>query len=461
MGRRSRRVSVDPARQAAFDALVRGEVDGAYLNLVLPRLLRERGIGGRDAGLATELANGTARLQGSYDAILDTCLTKAADQLQPEVRVGLRMGSHQLLSMRVPPHAAVSTGVELVRGAVGERPVGLVNAVLRRVAGRSLHAWLTAVAPLRSADLVGHLVVTASHPRWVVEAFLDLLGDRSEVEEMLAADNTAAAVALAVRPGLTTPAEIVAEASAAGLEAEAGHWSPYAVLLAGGDPAALRAVRSGTVGVQDEGSQLAALVVARAPLDGPDRRWLDCCAGPGGKAALLIGLAAERGAVLVAAERQPRRAALVAAAARRYPRRPCVVAADGTRPAWRDGSFDRVIVDAPCTGLGALRRRPDARWRRQPSDLATLVPLQQALLAQALRAARPGGVVAYVTCSPLAAETRAVVDAVLAGEHGAVEHDVRPLLPEVGSLGDGPHVQLWPHRHGTDAMFMALLRRTV
>lgn len=318
MARRSR-VAVDPARQAAFDALVRSEVDGGYLNLQLPRLLSERGIGGRDAGLATELANGTARIQGSYDAILDTCLTKAAEGLQPEVRVGLRMGSHQLLSMRVPAHAAVSTSVELVRGAVGERPVGLVNAVLRRVAGRSWQSWLIEVAPSPEDDLVGNLSVRFSHPRWVVEAFLDRLGEPAEVAELLVADNTAPAVALAVRPGLSTPAELMAEASAAGLAAEPGRWSPYAVRLVGGDPGALPAVRSGTAGVQDEGSQLVALALARARTAVGDaaRRWLDLCAGPGGKTALLAGLAAEREAVLVAAELQPHRAALVAAAGRR------------------------------------------------------------------------------------------------------------------------------------------------
>ncbi len=140
-----------------------------------------------------------------------------------------------------------------------------------------------------------------------------------------------------------------------------------------------------------------------------------------------------------------------------------VIAADGTRPAWRAGAFDRVLVDVPCTGLGALRRRPEARWRRRPEDLDGFAPLQRDLLRQALTAVRPGGVVGYATCSPHLAETRAVVDDVLKGRGGPAPQaellDARPLMPGVPALGDGPDVQLWPHLHGTDAMYLALLRR--
>jgi 16S rRNA (cytosine967-C5)-methyltransferase len=220
-------------------------------------------------------------------------------------------------------------------------------------------------------------------------------------------------------------------------------------------------VAEGRAGVQDEGSQLVALALAGAPLDGPDLHWLDLCAGPGGKAALLAGLAAGRGAGVLANERLPHRADLVRRALRGADGVLGVVTGDGTRPAWLPGSFDRVLVDAPCTGLGALRRRPEARWRRQPSDLDALVPLQQALLSSALDAVRPGGVVIYATCSPVLAETSGVVSAVLAGRDDAVLEDATALLPEVADCA-GPlpgTFQLWPHRHGTDAMFGALLRK--
>jgi 16S rRNA (cytosine967-C5)-methyltransferase len=218
------------------------------------------------------------------------------------------------------------------------------------------------------------------------------------------------------------------------------------VVLEGGDPGAVPAVAEGRAAVQDEGSQLVAIALVDASLEGRDELWLDLCAGPGGKAALLASLASQRGATVLANERQEHRAALVAGSTRAVEAGLLgVVCADGTRPAWRDGSFDRVLVDAPCTGLGALRRRPEARWRRTPADLAALVPLQRSLLAAAIDSVRPGGVVAYATCSPVLAETTGVVEAVLAGRADATLEGTE---------------RWWPHRHGTDAMFVAIVRRT-
>jgi len=218
--------------------------------------------------------------------------------------------------------------------------------------------------------------------------------------------------------------------------------------------------------VQDEGSQLVALALTRVPLDdqpADGRRWLDLCAGPGGKSALLGGLVALEGGTLDAVEPAEHRAELVRRAVDGLP--VTVHVADGREAPLPDAAFDRVLVDAPCTGLGALRRRPEARWRRRPEDVAELSRLQRELLTAALRHARPGGVVAYVTCSPHLAETAGVVAAVTrrrgrAAEVVEVEQlDARPFLPGVPDLGPGPGVQLWPHRHGTDAMFLALLRR--
>jgi len=450
----SRRCPPDLARRTAFDVLRAVDERDAYANLVLPGLLRERGLGGRDAAFATELAYGTLRWQGTYDAVIAACVDRALDDVDPPVRDVLRLGVHQLLATRVPPHAAVSATVELARAAAGEGPSRFVNAVLRRVGRYDLAGWVSELAPPYDADPLGHLAVAHAHPRWVVAAFADALGgDLAEVAAALGADNAPPRVTLAARPGLATRDEL----AAAG--AEPARWSPYAAVLADGDPATVPAVREGRAGVQDEGSQLVTLAVADAPVDGPDARWLDACAGPGGKAALLAGLAARRGAALLAADRAPHRAGLVAAALRAVPGRHAVVAADSTVPAWADGSFDRVLVDVPCTGLGALRRRPEARWRRRPEDVARLGPLQRALLDRALDAARPGGVVGYVTCSPHPAETREVVRDVLGRRHDAAPADARGYLPGVPDLGDGPYVQLWPYRHGTDAMFLALLRR--
>jgi 16S rRNA (cytosine967-C5)-methyltransferase len=291
----------------------------------------------------------------------------------------------------------------------------------------------------------------------VVEALARALGARDgELLDLHAADNEPPLVTLAARPGLSSPEEL---ATAGG---EATGWSPHGVRLAHGDPSAVPAVAEGRAGVQDEGSQLVALALAEAPLQGPDARWLDLCAGPGGKAALLGGLAAGRGASLLAVERQPHRAELVRRAVARLPAGAVeVVTADGTVAAWPTASFDRVLVDAPCSGVGALRRRPESRWRRTPEDLAALVPLQDRLLASAVDALRPGGVVVYATCSPVLEETSGVVERLLGRRDDLLLEEVRGSLAGVPDA-EGPlprTVQLWPHRHGTDAMFVAVLRR--
>ncbi|MFF2807797.1 RsmB/NOP family class I SAM-dependent RNA methyltransferase [Streptomyces sp. NPDC058000] len=463
-----RRPKKDPVRILAFEALRAVDERDAYANLVLPPLLRKARDAGdfdaRDAALATELVYGSLRRQGTYDAILANCVDRPLREVDPPVLDVLTLGAHQLLGTRIPPHAAVSATVELARVVLGDGRAKFVNAVLRKLTAHDLDGWLERVAPEYDEDPEDHLGIVHAHPRWVVSALWDALGGgRAGIEELLAADNERPEVTLVARPGRSTAEELLAATGEDG--AVPGRWSPYAVRLAeGGEPGALDAVREGRAGVQDEGSQLVALALAAAPLDGPDRIWLDGCAGPGGKAALLGALAAQRGAALVASEKQPHRARLVARALDGNPGPYVVIAADGTRPAWQPGAFDRVLVDVPCTGLGALRRRPEARWRRRPEDLDGFAPLQRELLRQALAAVRIGGVVGYATCSPHPAETRAVVEDVLKGRGGPAAEaewiDARPLMPGVPELGDGPDVQLWPHLHGTDAMYLALLRRT-
>lgn len=455
-----RRPQRDPVRILAFEALRAVDERDAYANLVLPPLLRkareDASFDARDAALATELVYGTLRWQGTYDAIIAECVDRPLREVDPPVLDVLSLGAHQLLSTRIPTHASVSATVELARCVLGDGRSKFVNAVLRRIAAHDLAAWLERVVPPYEKDPEDHLGLLHAHPRWIVSALWDALGGgRAGIEELLEADNDRPAVTLVARPGRSTTDELLAEP-----DALRGRWSPYAVRLAeGGEPGAIEAVAEGRAGVQDEGSQLVALALANAPLEGRDTRWLDGCAGPGGKAALLAALAAQRGAGLLAAEKQPHRARLVEGSLAGSPGSHHVVTADGTRPAWRPGTFDRVLVDVPCTGLGALRRRPEARWRRRPEDLDGFAPLQRSLLTEALRATRPGGVVGYATCSPHLAETRAVVNDVLKQE-SAEWIDARRLLPGVEELGEGPDIQLWPHRHGTDAMYLALLRRT-
>jgi 16S rRNA (cytosine967-C5)-methyltransferase len=500
--------TADP-RRTAYDVLKAVRDREAYANLLLPRLLAERQLTGRDAALATELSYGTLRGQGTYDAVLTACSDRPLDKLDPPVLDILRLGTHQLLNTRVGAHAAVATSVDLAKSVIGPRVSGYVNAVLRRVATRDLAAWLDIVAPDRVTDEDGYLATRFSHPRWIVAAYRDALGAEAdapvaepgqaesesggggaatELEAALAAGNVRPRVTMAAFPAGPPRADVMPA------DAVPGRWSPYAFTLRSGDPAGL--IQSGAAAVQDEGSQLAAIALSRAPVvpragqgDGQTERWLDLCAGPGGKSRLLYGVAQAPRATLTAVELHPHRAALVRDALTRAshlasarpalgdasPVEPAddqgaqgpsatefeVLVADGTRPPWPGGTFDRVLVDVPCSGLGALRRRPEARWRKSEADLKDLTALQRDLLRSALESVRPGGVVAYVTCSPVQAETGDVVTEVVSAVPGIEILDTPAVLAGVpGTRAADPRfAQLWPHRHGTDAIFIALLRR--
>ena len=466
-----RRRGTDLARAAAFDVLCAVDGSDSYANLVLPPMLRDRGISGRDAAFATELAYGTLRLRGRYDAIIQICAARTLDRIEVEVLDLLRLGTHQLLGMRVPAHAAVSETVGLARERTGVGSGQFVNAVLRSVGRETLETWLERIGDLADpagTDAVARLAATESHPVWIARAMREALvgNGRSadELGDLLRADNDAPHVTLVARPGLIRTFDLLEQTRGAGTR---GRWAPTAIVLSGGDPGAVAAVRQGLAGVQDEGSQLVTLALATANLVGDrDARWLDMCAGPGGKAALLAVLAGERGARLVANEVLAHRVRLVERALAAVPAEAIeeIRTGDG-RDVGADepGSYDRILVDAPCTGLGALRRRPEARWRRTPSDLSQLGSLQRDLLRSALAAVRVGGVVGYVTCSPHLAETQLVVKDVLRGRADVEVLDARMAVRTVAgnaiSLGERHDIQLWPHVHGTDAMHLTLLRR--
>ncbi|HXP18819.1 MAG TPA: transcription antitermination factor NusB [Streptosporangiaceae bacterium] len=451
----------DPARRVAYDVLSAVTGRGAYANLLLTAMLSERGLRGQDAALATELVYGTLRARGSYDAVIALAADRDLERIDPPVREVLRLGAHQLLGMRVKPHAAVATSVDLAVAVAGRRPSGFVNAVLRRVAMQDLESWIAIAAPDRAADLIGHLSVRYSHPRWIVAALADALGDDpaaglAETEAALAADLEPPAVTLCAVPGLASTDELIAAG------AEPARWSPFGGYLASGDPGMITAVSERRAAVQDEASQLAALALSRVPASGGDGRWLDMCAGPGGKARLLAGLAAGQRAFLVAADVREHRARLAGRSISGIGHA-AAVAADGTAPAWREAAFDRVLADVPCSGLGSLRRRPEVRWRRTADDVSAMTDLQLRLLLGAIDSVRPGGTVAYVTCSPHVAETRQVIGDALQRRDDLEVLDAPGVLPEVADLRCpepyGSYAQFWPHRHGTDAIFVALLRR--
>jgi 16S rRNA (cytosine967-C5)-methyltransferase len=447
--RPQRRKPLDPARRAAFDVLRAVSERDAYANLALPALLRERGITGRDAAFATELTYGTCRSRGLLDAVIGHAAGRSPDKIDAVLLDLLRLGAYQLLRTRVEQHAAVSTTVEQAGIEFDSARAGFVNGVLRTIAGRDERSWVDELAPAADADPVGHTAFAHAHPRWVAQAFADALGaDAGQLDALLASDDERPTVHLAARPGVLTADELASQVGGT-----VGRYSPYAVYLPGGDPGRLDPVRDGAALVQDEGSQLVARALTLAELDGPDTgRWLDLCAGPGGKTALLAALGV--GDSVTAIEPAARRAELVERNTRGLSVE--VLRVDGRDPGLQEG-FDRVLVDAPCTGLGTLRRRPEARWRRQPADVPTLAKLQRELLASAIRLTRPGGVVLYATCSPHLAETVGVVADALRRQP-VTALDTRPMFDPVDGLGDGPYVQLWPHRHGTDAMFAAALK---
>ncbi|WP_323958538.1 RsmB/NOP family class I SAM-dependent RNA methyltransferase [Arthrobacter sp. JZ12] len=456
----------DPARLVAFEVLRAVASEDAYANLVMPASIRKHRLGRQDAGFATELAYGALRAQGTYDAILGLCVDRPLDQLDPAILDALRLGVHQLMAMRVPPHAALDQTVGLARAVIGAGPSSLINAVLRKVSRRSFDEWLEVLTE-GVEDPVRVSALKHAHPEWVVRTMRQSLVGHgrsvAEIDELLEADNAAPVVNLIALPGIGS----LEEAIEAG--AKRGDLVEGSALFAAGDVGRLESVRRGQVRVQDVGSQLVARALAAVELqqgEGGGEDWLDLCAGPGGKSALLGAIAQQQGNTLVANEPAEHRAALVRQSLSAVdPKVWSVRVGDGRTisAAYPDG-FDRILVDAPCTGLGALRRRPESRWRRKPSDLAELGPLQRGLLKEALDTVRPGGVVAYVTCSPHPAETTAVVQDSLRGRDGYTLIDAGKALDAVsltGALQAGHEstAQLWPHVHGTDAMFLALIQR--
>ena len=449
---------VQPARRVAYDVISAVRESDAYANLLLPTRIARAGLSTADAGLATELTYGTLRMQGYYDRVIAKAAGRPVDRIDAPILDVLRLGAHQLLSTRVAPHAAVNESVALARLVGSRSATGFTNGVLREIGRHTPEEWRQRVlSSAKNRD--DELASVSSHPVWVVRAFrraLEAQGRESELEDLLAADNVAPRVNLVALPGL----------AAAPDDSTPDRFSPPGFTAGGGDPQRLVEENDGRVRVQDEGSQLAALALSRARPIVPGERWLDLCAGPGGKAALLAAEALGGGAELTANEVVPARAELVRRALAPVPLDVEVWERDGTTiGSSHPHAFDRILLDAPCTGLGALRRRPEARWRKTPRDVADLTALQSRLVDSAIAALAPGGVLAYVTCSPHIAETRGIVDDAIDRHDDIVRLETAELVQQLAVerldlADDVHHAQLWPHRHGTDAMFIALLTKT-
>lgn len=451
-GRTDGGAPVDWPRKIALKVLAEVRENGAYANLLLPRLLKQHRIKGRDASFATEITYGTLRAQGLLDAIIDHASSRPLDDIAGPVLDVLRLGAYQLLRTRVDAYAAVDTSVRAAAKVAGAGGRGFVNAILRKISTRTEAQWVAELAPNPATDPIGYVAFKHAHPRWIAESFAMALGAQAnELQQALAADDARPTVHLVARPH-----EVTAEELALMTGGEEGPWSPYSVHLESGAPGELDAVREGLAAVQDEGSQLIARALTQAPIDGEDQgRWLDLCAGPGGKTAFAGSIATMTGAQVDAVELSPVRAELVSKATAGLPVR--VSVADGRASGLTPG-YDRVLVDAPCSGLGALRRRPEARWRKSPQDIPELNALQFELLSAAAELTRPGGVIIYSTCSPHLRETRGIIDKAVA-ELGLSELNAHELVAPMSDVGAFKSVQMWPHKHGTDAMFFAVLRK--
>ncbi len=432
------------ARALAVEALVRIEA-GAFSNLILPGLLAGSGLAPRDRALATDLVYGTLRQQGRADHLLGLVADRPLDALDPPVRAALRLGAHQLLA-GVPPHAAVGETVGALAAGPGARARPYVNAVLRKVVGLG-PAW-----PWPVGDDPAALAVRTSHPPWVVELLLRDLGPDDALATLEAA-NEPPPVTLRPNPLRTTPDDLAAELEAAGVQVARGPLVPGALLVRGtGDLARLPAVAEGRATPQDQASQAVAAALGAAP--GED--ILDLAAAPGGKATALAEAMGDAGLVL-AGDLRPGRAGRIREASQRLGLRSVhTVVADGRAPPLRPGAFDRVLLDAPCSGLGVLRRRPESRWRLQPADVEAAANLQRQLFAAAASAVRPGGLLAYCVCTLTAAETSAI------DEWAAADFPHLSAEPSPGGpwRPRGRGALLLPHAAGTDGMYLLLLRAT-
>jgi len=433
-----------PARLLAFELLMQVNQEGAYANLRLPELLNHSKMGSSDKAFCTELAYGTLRLQGRHDYIAGKFIDRSMEQLDTKILNLIRLGIHQLTKMRVPTHAAVSETVQVAKAVTGESKASYVNAILRKVSIND-----NALPELSQLATHERLAIEYSHPQWIVNAFNDLLKDWQEVEKLLEANNLPATPDVVAWPGRSSRDELI-ELGATPIENSLNGVNLNVI------PMSFTPIIERLAGVQDRGSQLVVENFLSTYKSGLS--WLDMCAGPGGKAAYLFNLLKQLdpSASFTANEPNSMRAELV----KRVVNNQQVMSVDGTDPTNFSDKYDRILVDAPCTGLGALRRRPEARWRKNLKDLKELVALQRNLLTSSVQLLKPNGILAYVTCSPHIAETRGQVLEFLA-EHKDMRILPIQILPKARQLGvqsDGS-MQLWTHLHHSDAMFMVMFQK--
>ena len=414
----------------------------------MPELLADSDLDLRDRSFVTELAYGTLRLQGKHDYAISKKADRPISELDEKIVDLLRLGIHQIFEMRVPIHAAVGETVEVARAVAGESKASYVNALLR-----SISADLDMYDDLSkdpNIPAIEKLSILHSHPTWIINAYFDQLKDWEAVEALLRTNNVPVAPHIVAWPGKSSVSEIL---EVGGEKLPLGTYSVLSNTLPNDYPA----IRDKRAGIQDMGSQLVAEIFYATKSERP-LKWLDLCAGPGGKAALLNNLLQTNDPKdsFLANEPTAHRADLVA----RVVPKEKIASFDGRDWESFGEKFDRILIDAPCSGLGALRRRPEARWRRSLNDLKELLPLQRELIDSAYEMLNPGGIIGFATCSPLLAETKSQILDAKYRHKGLEILDISKFSP-AGNTGVNPDgsLQLWTHLDGSDSMFMALLQK--
>jgi 16S rRNA (cytosine967-C5)-methyltransferase len=449
-------VAVSPARRLAAEVLLRVEQGGAFANLALDGALRSAGVlEPREAALCTELTYGTLRWQLELDRAIAAHSARPPAELDAPLRAALRIAAFELLHHpRVPARAAVDQGVELVRELGLARAAGYANAVLRRLS----ETRAPPPAPSKEADPIGHIAATTAHPRWLIERWARWLG-ADEAEKLAAANQRQAAAVVRAARRRATREQVQEALRKSGIESEPGRYSPDALVLAPGAPPALDidGHEQGLFQAQDEAAQLVSLYAA--PPAGAS--VLDACAAPGGKACHLAELGA--GSVL-AVDLHARKARNIEQAASRLGLAEVrALAGDATLPLPGEGPFDLALVDAPCSGLGTLRRHPEVKLRRTPEDVDRVAALQARLLAQVSRSVKPGGLLVYAVCTLTPEESDEQVERFLAANPDF--HPERPppgwALPaaDADCLDEQGRLRIFPHRTGTDGFFAVRLRK--
>ena len=441
-------------RRAAYDILLRIENERSYADILIDRELSVGALQGPDRGLLTELVYGVLRRRGTLDHVINQFSKQHVEKLERAVLILLRLGLYQAYYLdRIPVSAAVNETVKLAH-ALAPRAAGFINAILRS-ADRERDAIRY---PDRASDPASFIAACYSTPRWIAADWIEQLGTE-EAEALAQAMLATPPFTVRVNTLKTGREDLKARLASEGIAAEAGRFSPFALRLSGSvQLAAVASFREGLFTVQDESSQLAAIFLAPRP----GERLLDICAAPGGKTTHLAQLMENRGTIL-ACDAAPRKLELIEETAARLGVTIITTlplnAARSLQPL-RDGKFDRILVDAPCSGLGVLRRNPEGKWWKTRQNIAELVLVQKAILGNAAGRLAEGGTLLYATCSTTREENEAVVDDFLSRRTDFVLEDLRELFPDYEELlTERGCFRSWPQRHGMDGFFAARLRR--